>query len=58
MECHSNQIDEAVATKYKINMSVDEECHLLLGFCLQTILYQSPSSIDEGMTCPAGLSIG
>jgi proteasome component ECM29 len=56
MECHSNQIDEAVATKYK-KISVAEECHLLLGFCLQTILYQPPSSNAEGMTCPAGLSI-
>lgn len=56
MECHSNQIDEAVAAKYR-KISVAEECHLLLGFCLQTMLYQPPSSNAEGMTCSAGLSI-
>ncbi|GLJ38855.1 hypothetical protein SUGI_0791890 [Cryptomeria japonica] len=53
MEHHANQIDEAVATKYK-KINGAEDCQLFLMFCLQTILYQLPPSNGEG---PPGLSI-
>ncbi|ERM99116.1 proteasome-associated protein ECM29 homolog isoform X2 [Amborella trichopoda] len=55
-ECHSSQIDEGIASKYKaINMAVEGQ--LFIEFCLHTILYLPVSSSREGPGSPAGLSI-
>ncbi|KAM4096438.1 hypothetical protein ACJW30_08G104900 [Castanea mollissima] len=52
-ECHSSQIDDEVAAKYRsINDSQDRE--LFIEFCLHTVLYQPPS---QSGGCPPGLSI-
>ncbi|KAL4027472.1 hypothetical protein IC575_010638 [Cucumis melo] len=52
-ECHSREIDEEVAAKYRaLNMSQNQL--LFLDFCLHTMMYQ-PYSESEG--CPPGLSI-
>lgn len=41
-ECHSTQINDEVAAKYRlINGSQDSE--IFLEFCLHTVLYQTPS---------------
>ncbi|KAL6966666.1 hypothetical protein U1Q18_032452, partial [Sarracenia purpurea var. burkii] len=51
--CHSAQISDEVATKYRlIHGSLDSE--IFLEFCLHTVLYQ-PSS--QGGACPPGLSV-
>ncbi|XP_058078401.1 uncharacterized protein LOC131226734 [Magnolia sinica] len=52
-ECHSSQIDEKVAAKYRLIEGVKDR-QLFVEFCLHTILYQPP---PQGMGCPAGLSV-
>ena len=48
-DCHSNQIDDEVVTKYRaVGDSRDRE--LFLDFCLHTILYQQ-SSQRSGTLC-------
>ncbi|KAL5994755.1 hypothetical protein ACLOJK_024809 [Asimina triloba] len=52
-ECHSKQVDEKIAARYKlIDDAKDRE--LFIEFCLHTILYQPP---PQGVGCPAGLSV-
>lgn len=51
-ECHSVEIDEDVAAKYRL-MASSQDIELFLEFCLHTILYQQ-SSQGEGSL--AGLS--
>ncbi|XP_062171204.1 uncharacterized protein LOC133876988 [Alnus glutinosa] len=51
-ECHSSQIDDEVAAKYRLIDSQDRE--LFIEFCFHTVLYQPPS---QSGGCPPGLSI-
>uniref|UniRef100_A0A5B7B1H9 Proteasome-associated protein ECM29 n=1 Tax=Davidia involucrata TaxID=16924 RepID=A0A5B7B1H9_DAVIN len=52
-ECHSTQINDEVAAKYRaISGSQDNE--IILEFFLHTLVYQPPS---QGGGCPPGLSI-
>lgn len=41
-ECHSVEIDEDVAGKYRL-MASSQDAELFLEFCLHTILYQQSS---------------
>ncbi|CAK9314254.1 unnamed protein product [Citrullus colocynthis] len=52
-ECHSHEIDDEVAAKYRM-LNTSQNQLLFLDFCLHTILYQ-PYSESDG--CPPGLSI-
>ncbi|KAJ4979048.1 hypothetical protein NE237_009828 [Protea cynaroides] len=51
-ECHSKQLGENVAAKYKLINGQDRQ--LFFEFCLHTVLYQPPY---QGMGSSAGLSI-
>ncbi|KZV44445.1 hypothetical protein F511_19346 [Dorcoceras hygrometricum] len=52
-DCHSSQITDEIAAKYRILVG-SKDCDLFLDFCLHTILYQPSSRSGE---CPAGLSV-
>ncbi|XP_059624994.1 uncharacterized protein LOC132268214 [Cornus florida] len=52
-ECHSTQINDEVAAKYRA-ISGSEDTKIFLEFCLHTVLYQPPS---QGGGCAPGLSI-
>ncbi|KAF3455353.1 hypothetical protein FNV43_RR05803 [Rhamnella rubrinervis] len=52
-ECHSNQVDDRIAAKYRI-LNDPHDRELFIEFCLHTVLYQLSS---QSRGCPPGLSI-